>query len=94
MPSIGSRNHADLLRRTQRDNRPALIPSLGAEVDDIVSGLNDFEVVLDCDNCISGIHNLLQNVDQPMYIGCVQPGGRFIQNINCFPGRTLGKLGR
>src|ERR1700679_1691720 len=50
-----SRVGRDLLRRTGRDDLAATVTTTRTQVDDVVRGLEDVEVVLDDDHGVAGI---------------------------------------
>ena len=59
----------------------------------MVGGLDDVQVVLDDHHGVAHIHQLLQDIDQPLYVIAVQAGGGFVQNIDGPAGGALAQLG-
>ena len=59
----------------------AAIATFGAEVDDPVGGLDDFEIVLDHHDGIALINQFVQYFQQLGDIVEMQPGGRFVENV-------------
>ena len=82
----------DFLRRAGRDDGTAGAAALGAKVDDIVSTLNDVEIVFDDDDRVTRIDKLVQDLDQAVDIRDVQAGGRLIEDIDSLPGVAAGQL--
>ena len=82
----------DFLRRAGRDDGTAAAAALGAKVDDIVSTLNDVEIVFDDDDRVTRIDKLVQDLDQAVDIRDVQAGGRLIEDIDSLPGVAAGQF--
>lgn len=62
------------------------VAALGAEIDDVVSGFHDFEVVLDNDDSIALIYQRMQDLEQASYVFEVQSRSRLIQDIERLAG--------
>src|SRR6267143_1305385 len=82
----------DLFRGAGGNDFAALIPAFRAEVDDVIGGLEYVEVVLDDDHGVPGIDQAMQNIQQPLDVGEVQAGGRFIEDIEGLPRITPAEL--
>ena len=82
----------DFLRRAGRDDGTAAAAALRAKVDDIVSTLNDVEIVFDDDDRVTRIDKLVQDLDQAVDIRDVQAGGRLIEDIDSLPGVAAGQF--
>lgn len=82
----------DFLRRAGRDDGATAAAALGAKVDDIVSTLNDVEIVFDDDDRVTRIDKLVQDLDQAVDIRDVQAGGRLIEDIDSLPGVAAGQF--
>ena len=65
------------------DYPAALLATLGAEVDDVVGNLDNIEVVLDDDNCISLVNQLVKHLDKTADILEMESGGRLVENVEC-----------
>ena len=79
----------NLLGRALCNNSSALVSSLGTEVDDIIGGFDQVEVVLD-DYCrVAVVNDLLQNLDQLVNICRVKSCCRLVENIECFSGASF-----
>ena len=72
------------------------VATLGSEVDDVVGGFDDLEVMLDDDNSIALIYERMKDFEQSSYVFEVQSRGRLIQDIERFAGcasrEFLGQL--
>ena len=68
-------------RRPGRDDAPAGIAGLGAQVDDPVGFGHDVEIVLDQHHRMSGIDQSVQHRNELFDIGHVQPDRRFIEHV-------------
>src|ERR1700682_2240937 len=84
----------DLLRSSDGDDLTALVPTLWAQVDDVIRGLEDVEVVLDDDHRVAGIDEPVQDVEQPLDVGEVQTGGRLVEDVESLPRITPAELFR
>src|ERR1700682_233618 len=62
----------DLPRSAAGDDLTALVPPLWAQVDDVIRGLEDVEVVLDDDHRVAGIAEPVQGDEQSRGVGEVQ----------------------
>ena len=85
---------ASCFRGAGRDHAAALLAALGAEIDDVVGGLHDVEVVLDDHDRVPLGHQLVQDVEQPLDVGEVEAGGRLVEDVERAAGRAPGELGR
>ena len=52
------------------------------DINDIIGGFNHIQVMLDDYDGVARVHQLLQHLEQAMHVGCVQAGGRLVQNIH------------
>ena len=77
-----------LLRRAGRDHAAALLASLRTEIDDVVGGLDDVEVVLDDDHGVALGDQLVQHVEQPLDVREVEAGGRLVEDVERAAGRA------
>ena len=82
---IAALDLCDLLGGAGGHHIAAAVAALGAEVDDVVGGFDDVEVVLDDEDGIARIHKLLQNLDELVDIGGVEAGGGLVQDIDGAP---------
>ena len=69
----------DLLGRASRDNSPALVAGVGAEVDDPIGRLHHVEVVLDDQHRVAGIDEPLKHLEQHAHVVEVQPSRRLVE---------------
>jgi len=53
-----------------------------AQIDDVIGGFDHIEMMLDQDDRMSGVHQAVQRPEQPLDIGEVKPGRRFIENVD------------
>jgi hypothetical protein len=80
----------DLLRRAGGDDLTAAVATFRAEVDDLVGGLDDFEIVLDDDHGVALVGEFVQHLQKLLDVVEVHAGGRFVENIERAAGRALG----
>src|SRR6185295_19579448 len=71
----------DLLRRAGDHHFTARMAAFRAQVDDVVRGLDDIHMMLDCKNRVSGVHQTMQAVEQALDVREMEPRSRFVQNI-------------
>ena len=81
MAGLGLRNLGDLLRRALADYAPACVSALRSEVDDVVSLLDDIEIVLDYDDRIALIYQAIEHVKQFIDIRKMKSRGRLIEYV-------------
>ena len=60
------RNFRHLLRRPLGDDLAAGVPALGPQVDDVVGGLDDVQVVLDDDDGVPFGDEVVKDCNQPL----------------------------
>ena len=84
----------DLLRRALRDDPPAAVAALGAEVDDPVRGLDDVEVVLDDEDRVAAVDEPVEDLEQLVHVGEVEAGRRLVQEVERLARRPPRELGR
>jgi hypothetical protein len=68
----------DLLRRARGHDLAAAVAAFGAEVDDPVGRLDDFEIVLDDHHGVAGVDQLVQHFEELCHVVEVQAGGGLI----------------
>jgi hypothetical protein len=78
---VRGRNPLDGLGRALRDHATALRAAFGTQVDDVVGGQHQVEVVLDHDHAVAEVDQLLQCSHQARDVLHVQAGGRLVQQI-------------
>ena len=71
----------DLLRGPGRHHHPAAFPAFGAEVDDVVRGLDHVEIVLDDEQRVARLEQFPEGGEQLRDVVEMQAGGRLIENI-------------
>src|SRR5438034_11565486 len=65
---------------------PAAVAPLGAEIDDPVGGLDDFEVVLDDEDRVAGLDEGVQHFEELFDVLEMEPRRRLIQYVERSPG--------
>ena len=71
----------DLLRRAGGDDRAAGIAAFRAEIDDVVGGLDDVEIVLDDEQRVAGFEQLLERRQQLRDVVEVQARRRLVEDV-------------
>ena len=74
------------------DNPAALFSTLRTKVNDPVSALDYFEVVLNHDNGVALFNEGMEYLQQPFYILEVQPGSRLVKHVNTGSSGALGEF--
>src|SRR6202171_2402940 len=76
------------------DQLAAPVAAARAEVDDMVDGLEDVEVVLDDEHRVAPVNELLEDPEEPLDVGEMEPGGGLVEDVEGHPGVPAGELGR
>ena len=84
----------DLLGRALGDDPAAAVAALGPEVDDPVGGLDDVEVVLDDEDRVAAVDQAMEDLEQLLDVGEVEPGRRLVEDVQGPAGRPPRQLGR
>src|SRR2546427_4193690 len=71
----------DLLRRAGRDDVAAVLAAFGSEIDDVVGGFDDVEVVLDDQQRVARFEQLLECRQQLRDVVEVQSGRRLVEDV-------------
>ena len=90
LPGVARFTLANFLRRALADERAAAAAALGAEVDHVIAGLDDVEVVLDNQHGVAAVGELAQHAHQTLAVGDVQAGRRLVEDIERPAGRCAG----
>ena len=90
LPGVARFTLANFLRRALADERAAAAAALGAEVDHVIAGLDDVEVVLDNQHGVAAVGELAQHAHQTLAVGDVQAGRRLVEHIERPAGRCAG----
>ncbi len=81
-----------LLGRPLGDQLTALVAAFGSQVDDPIGDLDDLQVVLDDQHAVACIHQAVQDLDQLVHIGSMQPDRWFVQHVQGAAGGAAGQL--
>src|SRR5512145_1645433 len=71
----------DLFHGSHGDDPAAAGAAFGTQIDNVIGGFDDVQIVLDDYHSVAHIHQAHQHVEQFLDIGKMQADGRFIQNI-------------
>src|SRR5439155_6438357 len=82
------------LRRSFGDDLATRLPTLGAEIDDVVGGLHDVQVVLDDDDRIPRVDETVEYLEEALDVGEVKAGRRLVEDVQGPAGGTPAQLGR
>ena len=94
LPGVAARRLHDILRRALGDDLAAAIAAFGAEVDDPVGGLDDFEIVLDDDDRVAVVDEAVEHFEQLRKVVEVEAGRGFVEEVERLAGVGPSKLGR
>ena len=89
---IASPHLHHLFWRPRGHDLAAAVATFRPEVDDPVGGLDHFQIVLDHHHGISGLHQLVQHVEQLCHVVKMKPGGGLVQNVKRAAGSALAQL--
>jgi len=82
-------------RRAGDHNFATGMTAFGAEVDHVIGGFDDIQVMLDYDHRVSRVDQAIEAFEQAFYVGQVQPGGWFVKDVDgVFRSLQAGKLRR
>ena len=82
MAGIGALRLRHLLRRPLRHDPSAVGTALRTEIDDIIRGFDQIEIVLDDNDRISRVHQFLKHLDQAVDIRDMQTRGRLVEDVD------------
>jgi len=94
LTGVRSWRSRDLFGRADGNNAPALLAPLRSQVDHPIGAFDHIEMVFDHQNGVSGVHQALQDTQQPVNISDVQAGRRFIEDVEGAPGGAPTQFGR
>ena len=92
LPSEGLRNLCNFFRSSRRYNATATGSSFGSEINNPICRFNDVKIVFDDDNCIALINQTIDDVEQLADVLKVQPGSRFIKDVDRTPSGAFLQL--
>src|SRR5262245_7354842 len=78
---VGTLDLGELLWRPGGDDGSAVLPALRPEVDDVVGGLDNVEVVLDDEQRVPCLEQLAEGRQQLRDVVEVQPGRRLVEDV-------------
>ena len=82
-----------LLGRAGKHQCAAAASALGPHVDEVVGHLDDVEVVLDDDDRVALVDELLQHLQEHLYVVEVQPRGGLVEQVDGAACVALGQFG-
>src|SRR5262245_50108050 len=71
----------------------ALLAALGAEVDHVVGGLDDVEMMLDHEHAGPAVHESVEDAEQPLHVVQMQARGRLVEDVEHVAAGSGGQLG-
>src|SRR6266850_877083 len=90
--SIGVFVCCDLLRGALGNDMPATFAAFGTEVNHPIGFGDQFEIVLNDDNRMTGVNEPLQDLDEPFDIRHVEADGRFFEKEEIALGSAIKKV--
>ncbi len=75
----GTLRFRNFLRRAVRDETPSRVAAFGAQLDEVIGVGENIEMMLDHDDRVARIDELMQDAQEPLHVGEVQPDGRLLQ---------------
>ena len=91
-PRIGYRVLCHFLRRALRDYSSTALAAFRSDINEVIGGLDDVQVMLDDNNCVSAVGQSAQDLHQLMNIRKMQAGGRLIQNVDSLSGSAAAQF--
>ena len=82
----------DFFRGAHSDDVSTVTAALGSQIDEIISRLNHFEVVFHDDDGVATINEAMQDGEQLVDIVKVQPGCRFIKEVERLASAPFGEF--
>ena len=82
-----------LLGGALRDYEASSAAAFGAEVEEVIDGLEDVEVVLDDDDGVAAVNELLEDAEKNLDVLGVEAGGWLVEDVEGLAGGFLGELG-
>src|SRR5215213_5949291 len=79
---VGRLAGGDLLGGAGDYDFAAGVAAFGAEVDDMVGGLDDVEVVLDGKDGVAGVDQAVQALKKALDVGEVEAGGGLVEDVD------------
>ena len=86
------RDAGQVRRLSFRHDLAAMVAALGSQVHDPVRVPDHVQIVLDHQDRIAGLHEAIQDIQQPLNVGEVQARGRLVQDLKRPTGRALGQF--
>ena len=80
--------------RALGDEMPAGLAAFGAQIDDVVGGAHDVEIVLDHEHRVALVHQLAEHVEQFLDVFEMQPGRRLVEDVQRAAGAALRQFSR
>src|SRR5918999_737246 len=87
-------DRGDLLGRADGHDASAARSPFGTEIDYPVGRLDHVEIVLDDEHCVAAVGQAMKNLEEQPHILEMEPGRRFVENVEGPAGITLRELGR
>src|SRR5260370_4124379 len=92
LPGVGAGGHGDFLGSSLRHRLSATVAAFGTQIDDVVGGLDHFEIVLDHDYRVARVGEAAEHSEQFLDVIEMQSGRRLIQNVERAPGGAARKF--
>ena len=81
MARVAVGHPGDFFRRAFGDNPAAPCPAFRPQVDHPIGGFYNVQIVFDDEQCVAGVAQFEENVQEFGHIVKMQAGGRFVQNV-------------
>ena len=82
----------DLFRGAGGDDAAAAVAAFGAEVDDVVGGFDDLQIVLDDNDGVAGVDQSVEDFEEFADVFEMQAGGGLIQDVEGAAGGAFGEF--
>ena len=89
---VGFRVAGHFFRGARGHEFAAAVAAFRAQVDEVVRGLDDLQVVFDDDDRVAFVHQAVEHQEQLFDVRQMQPGGGLIQDVEGAAGGPLAQF--
>ena len=77
-----------------RDDETSAAAAFGTEVEEVIDGLEDIEIVLNDDDGIAAVNEFLEDTEKNLDVFGVETGGGFVEDVESLSCGFLGEFCR
>ena len=90
----GGRVGGNLLGCALRDDETSAAAAFGTEVEEVIDGLEDIEIVLNDDDGVAAVNEFLEDTEKDLDVFGVETGGGFVKDVESLSCGFLGEFCR